>query len=153
MLVVVCGCFPEMGRQAAVDVFVGLFPPLLFVPKGLSGVAAERRPCQALCSCLGTALFSALRRGRCRRRAVAVGIRQHACLASASMHCGSLRARAAINIFMLKATAGVAFANDKTYNWLQGMAFCHVERAVLAAETARAAVRYVPFWGVEWHRP
>lgn len=34
MLVVVCWCFPEMGRQAAVDVFVGLFPPLLFVPKG-----------------------------------------------------------------------------------------------------------------------
>lgn len=72
-------------------------------------------------------------------------------MASASMHCGSLRARAAINIFMLKATAGVAFANDKTYNWLQGMAFCYVERAVLAAETARAAVIYVPFWGVEWH--
>ena len=106
------------------------------------------KPCAAA---LARLFFAALRRGRCRRRAVAVGLRQHACLASALMHCGSLRARAAINIFMLKATAGVDFANDKTYNWLQSMAFCHVERAVLAAETARAAVRYVPFWGVEWH--
>ena len=58
-------------------------------------------------------------------------------------------ARAAVNIFMLKAPASASPANPLAASWLQDVAFWLPERAVSGGETARFAAQNVPHWKSE----